>query len=768
MSTRRTFLQLSGALGLGALASGLPTFAATAAPTRPTASPLVADPTTLWYPAPADEAMIIEQGLPVGNGRLGALVGGNPERDFLYLTDVTLWTGGLNDTLDGDGQFPYGYDDFGSFSLLAKLFVNLPGHGAATDYRRELDLSNGIVTTTYGQHRREVYASHPDGVVIMRLTGPELTGSVALEGTHGEVTVGDAPRTAATFAGSFRNGLAYGAAVTARGDGTIAVRGTEVAFTDCSEVVIVLSGGTNYVPDASVGFMDPALDPVAVALAGAAAAASVPGSTLLDTHVADYRERYDRMTVHLGESTADQRALDTWTRLQARAVPDSAPDPELEASYLQYGRYLTITGSRDSLPINLQGLWLSNNNPDWYSDYHTDINLQMNYWLADRAGLSDSFAAFADYCVAQLPAWSNQTRLLFNDPRNRFRNTSGKVAGWTVAFSTNIYGGSGWWWHPGGNAWLCNSLWEHYDFTQDVEYLRKIYPLLKGACEFWEARLIDSPDGLIDDHDWSPEHGPQDARGITYAQELVWDLFGKYRIATDVLRRDQAYGRTISALRARLYLPEVSPTTGMLQEWKSPDNLGETAHRHLSGLIGFFPGDRIRVDGDHPELVEGVRQTLITRGMESFGWACAWRSACWARLGDADRAYQLLLTVMRPSIDFANGTAPNFFDMYSFGDRSIFQIDANLGAPTAMLEMLLYSRPGVIDHLPALPSAWPSGKVTGIGARGGFTVDLSWRDGVATEATIRSVGGRETLVRAGSWSRTIRLRKGESVTVKPG
>ncbi|MCI2422222.1 glycoside hydrolase family 95 protein [Saccharopolyspora sp. K220] len=766
---------MSSVLGVGALASGLPTFTAQAAPQRPAVSSLVAteEATRLWYPAPAAEGVIIEQGLPVGNGRLGALVGGDPARDFLYLTDVTLWTGGLNDTLDADGQFPYDPANFGTFSLLAKLFVLLPDHIGVSDYRRELDLSNGIVTTTYthdgATHRREVYASHPDDVVIVRLSGGELTGSVVLEGTHGESTVGEVSRTAARFSGSFPNGLAYGAAVTASAiGGAVEVRGTEVAFVGCREVVIVFSGGTNYVPDSSTGFKDPTLDPVAVALARVAAAARIPGAALLNTHVADYRERYDRMTIDLGESTAQQRGMDTWSRLVARGGDGAAPDPELEASYLQFGRYLMITGSRRSLPINLQGLWLSNNTPDWYSDYHTDINLQMNYWLADRAALSDCFDAFADYCVAQLPEWSKQTRALFNDPRNRFRNTSGKVAGWTTAFSSNIYGGLGWWWHPAGNAWLCNSLWEHYDFTQDTGYLSKIYPLLKGACEFWESRLIESPQGLIDDHDWSPEHGPQDARGITYAQELVWDLFGKYRIATDVLHRDQDYGRAMSALRDRLYLPEVSPTTGMLQEWMSPDDLGETTHRHLSGLIGFFPGDRIRADGGHPDLVEGVRQTLIRRGVDSFGWACAWRSACWARLRDADRAYQLLLNVLRPSIDFANGTAPNMFDMYSFGDRAIFQIDANLGAPTAMLEMVLYSRPGVIELLPALPGAWArSGSVAGIGARGGFVVDLSWRDGAVTEATIHSVGGRTTEVRAGAWTRTLRLREGESITVTP-
>jgi alpha-L-fucosidase 2 len=766
MTTRRTFLQLSGALGMGALA--LPTFAAHATPQRPTTNPLAANPAELWYPAPADEAKIIEQGLPVGNGRLGALVGGDPAKDFLYLTDVTLWTGELNDTLDGDGQFPYDATHFGTFSLLAKLYVSVPGHAGATNYRRALDLSNGIVTTTYTvggvAYRREVYASHPDDVVIVRLVGPNLTGTITLAGTHGEKTVGDTPHTAALFTGSFANRLAYSGVVTAHSpDGTVAVSGADLSFAGCSDLVIVFSGGTNYVPDATAGFLDPTVEPAAIALRKAAVRDS--GDALLRTHVADYRTRYDRQKVSLGQSTSEQRAMDTWTRLQARATTGT-PDPELEAAYLQFGRYLTITGSRDTLPINLQGLWLSNNTPDWFSDYHTDVNVEMNYWLADRAALSDSFEVLADYCLAQLPAWSTQTQLLFNDPRNRFRNTNGRVAGWAIAFSTNIYGGSGWWWHPAGNAWLCMTLFEHYEYTMDRAYLAKIYPLLKGAVEFWAARLVETPDGLVDDHDLSPEHGPQDARGITYAQELVWHLFTTYRTATDTLGRDKQYGKTVTGMRDRLYLPKVSPTTGSLEEWMSPDDLGEPQHRHLSPLIGFFPGDRITYESGSP-LVDGVRVLLERRGMDSFGWACAWRAACWARLHDADKAYALIGTVMRPSLNNGNGSAANLFDMYSLGDRTIFQIDANLGAPSAMLEMLLYSRPGVIELLPALPSAWRTGSVTGIGARGGFTVDLSWRDGHVQTATVRSVGGTSTTVRFAAWSRQVRLRRGESVTLRP-
>ncbi|MDQ7803551.1 glycoside hydrolase N-terminal domain-containing protein [Amycolatopsis sp. A133] len=762
--SRRTFLKLGGAVGAGVAFGGLRPFAASADVVRPVSEDLVppSRATTLWYPAPAREDKIIEQGLPIGNGRIGALVGGDPAADFLYLADASLWTGGANDVLEDDGQFPYEREKFGTLGLLAKLRIAVPAHTGVSDYRRTLDLSNGLVVLTYRHqgvsYRREYFASHPDDVVVVRLSGGPVTGSVSLEPTRGEQAAG-----AGAFTGTFANGLAYACSVTTSGG---------LAFSG-SEVVIVLSGGTNYVPDAARGFLDASLDPLALAKRKAAAALATGGGALRATHVADYRRLYDRMTVDLGRSPSAKRALDTWSRLVARHADPGVPDPELEASYLQFGRYLTITGSRDGLPMGLQGLWQNNNTPDWMSDYHTDINVQMNYWLADRAGLPESFTALADYCLAQLPVWTDSTERLFNDPRNRFRNTSGKIAGWAVAFSTNIYGGSGWWWHPGGNAWLCNSLWDHYAFTQDRAYLARIYPLLKGACEFWESRLlpmtVDGVEVLVDDHDWSPEHGPQDARGITYAQEIVWDLFEHYRDAAAVLGRDRAYGDRIGGLQQKLYLPKVSPTTGWLEEWMSPDNLGETTHRHLSPLIGFFPGDRIAAGTAPPELLDGVRALLIARGTDSFGWACAWRSACWARLKDADRAYQLLLTVLRPSVDNGNGTAPNFFDMYSQGSYTIFQIDANLGAPTAMVEMLVQSRPGVLELLPALPAAWAaSGRVTGIGARGGFEVDLAWHDGKVTRAVLRSVGGTRTEVRAGTWRRTITLRPGASVTVRPG
>lgn len=762
--SRRGVLALTAATGALTL---LPASTATAAPRND----------ELWWQAPADEHSLIEQGLPVGNGRLGALASNDPGRELLLLTDATMWTGGRNDTLDADGQFPYGRQDFGSFTLLARLTVDIPDHdlSAVSGYRRTLDLTQGVVGTSYVRsgvtYRRQIFASCPDDVIVLHFTqsgGGRYTGTVTLGGTHGEDP-------AVSFGAALPNGLRYGAAVTAYGTGgRVRVDGPHISFAGCRDLTVIVGGGTDYAPNGAAGFRDPSLDPERLARTKVRTAADRTPGALLRTHVADHAALFGRLGLSLGTSTAEQRSLDTWERLRARAR-DGVPDPELEAQYLQFGRYLMIAGSRGSLPLNLQGLWLDGNDPDWMGDYHTDINIQMNYWMADRAGLSPCFDAFTDYCVAQLPSWTDLTRRLFDDPRNRYRNSTGRNAGWTVAISTNPFGGGGWWWHPAGNAWLCNSLWEHYEFTADRSHLAKIYPLLKGACEFWEARLLTitlpgtSEEVLIADSDWSPEHGPLDAKGITYAQELIRDLFGNYCVAAAELKRDSGFADTVASLRKRLYLPRVSPTTGWLEEWMSPDNLGEATHRHLSPLVGLFPGDRTRPDGSTPaDLLRGATALLTARGMESFGWANAWRALCWARLKDAEKAYQLIVNNLRPSTGGSNGTAFNLFDIYEVErGRGIFQIDANFGTPAAMIEMLLYSRPGHLELLPALPEAWTaSGSLTGAGARGGFVVDLRWRDGKPTEVRIRSIGGRTTTVEYAGHSRTVTLTPGASVTLR--
>ncbi|QWN29194.1 hypothetical protein DGM85_12445 [Xanthomonas phaseoli pv. phaseoli] len=789
---RRRLLTHLGAATLLPLLGRAGSSDATTPPLRPTRSPLLPPEHALRLPyaTPASDAQLLREGLPIGNGRLGALCGGAPACETLFVSEGSLWSGGSNAVLQDDGQFAYTKEEFGSFMLLAKLFVELEGHAQAqvSDYQRELDMSNGCVRVRYRigntRYTRTLFASHPDAAIVLRLDcegAGSHRGRIRLVDTHAGAGRADG-RAGLRFAGQLDNGLRYAAALRVHSDGGRLETGDGLLqFHDCRGLTIVLCGDTDYAADGARGWRDATRDPLALARNRAQAAATVPAALLLDTHVADHRALFDTLQVELGQSSDAQRGLETWQRIQARAATPALPDPELEVAYLQFGRYLTIAASRDGLPTNLQGLWLKNNDPPWMSDYHSDVNLQMNNWLADPSGLGACVDALTRYCLAQLPSWTRITQTHFNDPRNRFRNTSGKIAGWTVAISTNPFGGNGWYWHPAGNAWLCDSLWQHYEFTQDRDDLTRIYPLLKGACEFWQARLIamevTDADGstrqcLVDDHDWSPEHGPENARGIAYAQELVWTLFGQYRQASALLGRDAAYAATIATLQQCLYLPEISPLSGQLQEWMSPTDLGEAHHRHLSPLMGLFPGHRLHPDLAPPAQLEAARKLLEARGMQSFGWACAWRALCWARLGDAERAYALVLTNLKPSIGHSNGTAPNLFDIYDLsqhGDPTlggVFQIDANFGTPAAMLEMLLYSRPGQITLLPALPKAWAAqGRVTGLGARGGFTVDMAWRNGVPTQVSVRSVGGTRTRLSWGAQAHDITLARGQVLRV---
>lgn len=792
---RRRFLRMTGTMAAVLPWLSLPCFAESKRVRRPVGPmPAVTSRHVLWYDTPAPESNLLREGLPIGNGRLGALVGGDAASTVLYLTDASMWLGKRDVVLGDDGQFDYSTEHFGSLVMLAKLYLSIEGHEAAnvTDYRRELDLEQGYLRISYRKdgvdYSWDVFASHPDDMIAIHLSQPGdgvYSGSVALQGMHGDtshtdVLHGATPTAAVHFEGTLENGLRYATNVTVlAASGSVSTDARGLHFANCSTLTVIVCGGTNYTPDLARNYMDPSLDPLKRSIQKTKMAALQTPAVLLHTHVADYRSLFDAMRIDLGTSNEAQRRMDTWTRLQARAAAGSSPDPELEATYLQYGRYLTIAGSRDSLPTGLQGLWLDSNTSPWMADYHNDINIQMNYWLPDRAGLPSCFDPFTRYCLSQVEAWTDVTRRHFNDPRNSYRNSSGKIAGWTVGISTNIYGGGGWRWHPAGNAWLCNNLWQHYQYNPDRAYLTRIYPLMKGACEFWESRLLNVSvkdpatgqmrDVLVDDADWSPEHGPTDAKGNTYSQEWVWDLFENYRQASLLLGKDAGYAATIAELQAKLYLPRVSSKTGWLEEWMTPENLGEAEHRHLSPLVGFFPGDRIRVGDSPPELIEGVTRLLDARGTGGYGWASAWRAMCWARLGNAEKAYRLILTNLSPSKHLTNGTAQNLFDMYNLDAQSeAFQIDANFGTPTAMLEMLMSSRPGVIELLPALPAAWAtSGSVTGMGARGGFRVDLAWKRGKVTSVTVRSVGGEKTRLKCGTWTKEIALRPGASVTVVP-
>ncbi len=425
-----------------------------------------------------------------------------------------------------------------------------------------------------------------------------------------------------------------------------------------------------------------------------------------------------------------------------------AADPCLEALFFQYGRYLLISPSRPGgLPANLQGVWNNSNNPPWTCDYHADINVEMNYWPADVANLSECFSPLSDWMLASLPVWTEVTRGQFHVP------------GWTLRGHNGIQGGFGSQRYQACNAWLCRNLWDHYEFTGDKAYLKRVYPLMRQACDYWDALLIERPDGtLLTPVTYSPEHGPHE-EGISFAQQQVWDLYGNTAAAAMALGVDKEFGERLTARRAKLLGPRIGRwgqnSRNGRRIWTTRRTTTATP-RISSRSIRASRSPRKRL----PQLAKAAAVSLIARGEQSTGWALAWRINIWARLRDAARAYGYIrrqlhpITALRVQGDEGGGTYSNLLDCCP-----PFQIDGNFGYTAGICEMLVQSQNGMIDLLPALPKAWPDGSVRGIRARGGFTVDMSWKDGRVTDYHITSAKPREAKVRANGETKTIKAEK---------
>jgi alpha-L-fucosidase 2 len=713
----------------------------------------------LWYEQPMAQGHFMDEALPVGNGQVGGLISGGVARENIVLNEDSLWSGDANTSGD--------YGTMGTYQMLGNLIVNLPGQEKFSNYRRDLDIADALAHVSYDvngiKFTREYFASHSDHILVFHFSANKpgsYTGSIQLNDSRDTITAASDSRL--RLRGILINGLKYEAQlVVLHEGGVVRTNGSTLEFANCNSLTLLVAAGTDYLMNYEKHYHGE--DPHTRVTDLVDRAVQKGYNVLKTAHETDYHALFDRVNFNLGMSSDDQNSMPTDQRKIGAA---QTYDPEFEEMLFQYGRYLLISCSRPGgLPANLQGLWTDTNNPPWDADYHTDLNIEMNYWAAETANLSECHLPLFDLILSQIPAWRYVT-----EGSAEFKTSSGQFTqrGWAVRVSHNINGGMGWLWDKTANAWYCHHSWEHYAFTGDKQFLKEVaYPVMKETCEFWEDHLKTLPDGrLVVPHGWSPEHGPMED-GVSYNQEIVWDLFDNYVHASEALGVDNKMRAKIANMRDKLVTPGIGSWRQLL-EWMT-EKTGTNAvlgspeldtpndhHRHTSHLFAVYPGHQINPDRT-PALAAAAKVSLDARGTAAASdvreWSFVWRAALYARLYDGDQAYDMIQNLFS-----ARNTCPNLF-----GLLPPMQVDGNLGVTAAICEMLVQSQEGEINLLPALPREWPAGIVRGLCARGDFTVDIQWKDGKLKSATIHSGAGSHCRVRYGKNTKDLIIKKGKSI-----